>query len=69
MANRSPNSYRSLSKIKDRCNKINYQELIDIAQIWADAALNLTAKDLKMMQRLVKRQTTNSKQQTANSKI
>ncbi|WP_306292407.1 hypothetical protein [Solemya velum gill symbiont] len=34
------------------------KELLDIAEIWADAALKLTAKDLKMMQRLVKRQNT-----------
>ncbi|MBE9527135.1 MAG: crotonase/enoyl-CoA hydratase family protein [Proteobacteria bacterium] len=56
-ARRSPNTYRSISKVKDICNKIPYEELVDIANVWADAALNLTDKDLRMMERLVSRQT------------
>lgn len=56
-ANRSPNSYKAMQKIRDLCNPVDYQELVAIAEIWADAALKLTAKDLRMMQRLVRRQT------------
>ena len=56
-ARRSPNTYRSISKVKDICNQIPYEELVDIASVWADAALNLTEKDLRMMERLVNRQT------------
>ena len=55
-AKRSPNSYRAMSKIKDICNPVSYQELVDIANVWADSALNLTNKDLRMMERLVNRQ-------------
>ena len=55
-ASKSPNTYKAMSKIKDMCNDLSYEELEGIAGIWADAALNLTAKDLKMMERLVKRQ-------------
>ncbi len=55
-ARRSKNTYRSMQKVKDVCNSVSYSELVEIARIWADAALNLTDKDLKMMQRLVKRQ-------------
>ncbi len=54
---KSPNSYKSMNKISDLCNPVNYDELIAIAELWADAALNLTEKDIKMMHRLVKRQT------------
>ncbi|MBL4638458.1 MAG: crotonase/enoyl-CoA hydratase family protein [Proteobacteria bacterium] len=54
--NRSPNSYKAMAKVKDICNPVSYEELVAIANVWADAALNLTAKDLKMMTRLVKRQ-------------
>ncbi|MFW5450185.1 MAG: crotonase/enoyl-CoA hydratase family protein [Methylophagaceae bacterium] len=57
-ARRAPNSYRAMSKVKDISNNISYQELIDIAQVWANAALNLSSKDLKMMKRLINRQTT-----------
>jgi len=54
--NKSPNSYKAMAKVKDICNPVSYEELVAIANVWADAALNLTAKDLKMMTRLVKRQ-------------
>jgi len=55
-ANRSSNSYQAMRKVKDICNTISYKELADIAEIWADAALNLTSKDIRMMKRLVNRQ-------------
>jgi DSF synthase len=55
---RSPNTIRAMRKVKDVTNPITKKELLDIAEIWADAALNLSAKDIKMMQRLVKRQDT-----------
>ena len=55
-ANRYSNSYSSIRKVRDICNKISYDELIDIAKIWTDAAFKLTEKDLKMMGRLVNRQ-------------
>ncbi|NQZ53952.1 MAG: crotonase/enoyl-CoA hydratase family protein [Piscirickettsiaceae bacterium] len=59
-ARRSPNSYQAMAKVKDISNNISYQELIDIAQVWAEAALNLTSKDLKMMERLINRQNSKS---------
>jgi len=55
-ANRYSNSYNAIRKVRDICNKISYDELIDVAKIWADAAFKLTENDLKMMGRLVKRQ-------------
>jgi DSF synthase len=53
---RSPNSYRSMRQVVDICNPITYEEMVNIGTIWADAALALTEKDLRMMARLVKRQ-------------
>lgn len=53
---RSPNTYKAMAKIKDLTNTVSYQELVDIANIWADTALLLTKKDLRMMERLVSRQ-------------
>lgn len=55
-ANRYSNSYGAIRKVRDICNKISYDELIDIAKIWTDSAFKLTDKDLKMMGRLIKRQ-------------
>ncbi len=59
-AKKSPNSYKAMARIKDLCNSVNYDELVAIGNIWADAALNLTSKDLRMMSRLVSRQTAKS---------
>lgn len=55
-AKKSPNAYRAMSKVKDICNPVSYEELSAIAGVWADAALNLTQKDIRMMSRLVSRQ-------------
>ncbi len=55
-ASRSRNTYQSMRKVKDICNQISYEELEEVANVWTDAALQLSAKDLKMMGRLVRRQ-------------
>jgi DSF synthase len=56
-AARSNNTFKSMQKLKDICNQVSYKELVDIATVWADAAMKLTSKDLRMMDRLVRRQT------------
>lgn len=56
-ANRKSNSHRAIRKVKDICNPISYKELLDITKIWAESALQITDKDLRMMERLVMRQT------------
>ena len=55
-ASRYSNSYSAIRKVRDICNVISYDELIDVAKIWVDAAFKLTEKDLKMMSRLIDRQ-------------
>ncbi len=55
-AAKASNTYRSMQKVKDICNQITYKELADIAIVWADSALKLTPRDLRMMERLVRRQ-------------
>ena len=55
-AKRSKNTLKILRKVKDICDLVSYGELKDIATVWADAALNLTSKNLRMMERLVRRQ-------------
>ncbi|WP_413698916.1 hypothetical protein ACLKMH_15260 [Psychromonas sp. KJ10-10] len=62
-ANRKSNSYQAIRKVRDICDRIPYQELLDITKVWVDSALQITDKDLRMMERLVMRQTAkNSKQ-------
>lgn len=41
-------------------NSVPYTELLEVAKLWVDAALNLTERDLKTMMRLVRAQTAKS---------
>lgn len=50
------NGMQALQAARKRYHSIDYSELIDIAEIWVDAAMNLTSKDLKMMHRIVNAQ-------------
>jgi len=60
-ADRRSNSYQAIRKVKDICNPITYKELLDITKVWVDSALNITDKDLRMMEKLVMRQTAKNK--------
>jgi DSF synthase len=53
---RSRNGLAALSAVRRRVHRIEFSELLDIVQIWVDAALRLNPRDLKLMQRLVSRQ-------------
>jgi DSF synthase len=55
--NKSYNGYRALRAAKNCVNPITYDELLNITEIWVDAALRLEPRDLRMMERLVSRQT------------
>lgn len=61
-AERAANGYRAMREVKEICDPITYQELLNITTIWAKAALQLEKRDLRMMERLVTHQ--NNKQQT-----
>jgi DSF synthase len=53
---RSRNGLVGIAAARRRVNGIAYQELLDVVHLWVDAALRLTSRDLKLMQRLVSRQ-------------
>ena len=53
---RRSNGYIALQKARHRLNPVTYQELMDITGIWVDAALQLNARDLKVMDRFVRSQ-------------
>lgn len=55
-AEHAANGYRAMREVKDMCNPVSYQELLDITTIWVEAALRLEKRDLRMMERLVSRQ-------------
>jgi len=54
--NRAKNGIRSFRQAKMQSNPVTYSELENIVHIWVDAALRLDTKDLRMIERLVKRQ-------------
>ena len=59
----SDNGFQAMMLARQRCNPVTYQELEDIVHIWVDAALRLTTRDLKMMERLIKAQQAKMQQQ------
>jgi DSF synthase len=53
---RSRNGMQALAATRRRVHSITFEELLDVVQIWVDAALRINLRDLKLMQRLVSRQ-------------
>jgi DSF synthase len=53
---RMRNGLAALSATRRRVHSISFEELLDVVQIWVDAALRINLRDLKLMQRLVSRQ-------------
>ncbi|MCC7547650.1 MAG: crotonase/enoyl-CoA hydratase family protein [Burkholderiales bacterium] len=53
---RSRNGLSAIAAARRRVNGIAYEELMDVVRLWVEAALRLTGRDLKLMQRLVTRQ-------------
>ena len=50
--NQQYGGYQAVRRIRQRCQPINYQELIEITAQWVDTAMQLTGKDLRTMDRL-----------------
>ncbi|GBL47504.1 RpfF protein [Sulfuriferula multivorans] len=53
---RSLNSFQAIQRAKQRVNPLTVEELYEITEIWVDAALRLSERDLKIMERLVRAQ-------------
>jgi DSF synthase len=51
------NGYLSYRDVTSLVNPVPYAELLGITEIWVDAALRLDSRDIRMMERLVSRQT------------
>lgn len=53
---RAANGRRGIEAIARETNPLKHEELVRVVELWADAALKLTDRDLKMMDRLVRAQ-------------
>jgi DSF synthase len=51
------NGIMALRAAREISQPVSYDELVRITEVWVDAALRLEPKDLRMMERLVSRQT------------
>lgn len=53
---RKSNAFQAIQKVRQRFNPVTYDEMMDVIHIWVNAALKLTEKDLKVMDRFVRSQ-------------
>jgi len=53
---RSRNGLSGIARVRRRVNPVSLRELLDVVDLWADCALGLSNRDLRLMQRLVARQ-------------
>lgn len=53
---RRSNGFLAVQKARHRFNPVTHEEMMDITTVWVDAALKLTEKDLKVMDRFVRSQ-------------
>lgn len=51
--NRHANGHLAMRRVRDRVCPVSYNELLDGVEIWVDAALRLTPRDLRIMNRIV----------------
>ena len=64
---KSRNGILALRSAREVSQPVSYDELIRITEIWVDAALRLESKDLRMMERLVSRQTSKAEAPAATA--
>ena len=53
---RAANGRRGIEAIGKELNPLKHEELVRVVELWADAALKLTDRDLRMMDRLIRAQ-------------
>ena len=63
--NRARNGFRAVRGVRAHVHPITYRELLDITEMWVEAALRLEHRDLRMMERLVNRQSQKSEAEAA----
>src|SRR5437870_2706695 len=53
---KTPNGRRAIEMVRREVEPVTHEELMRVVGIWADAALRLSERDLRMMERLVRAQ-------------
>jgi DSF synthase len=53
---KAPNGHRAIEMVRREVEPVTHDELMRVVNIWADAALRLTERDLRLMERLIRAQ-------------
>lgn len=57
---KAPNGRRAIEMVRREVEPITHDELMSVVRIWADTALRLSERDVRLMERLVRAQDRNS---------
>jgi DSF synthase len=57
---KAPNGRRAVEMVRREVEPVTHDELMRVVNIWADTALRLTERDLRLMERLVRAQSKNA---------
>jgi len=66
---RAANGRRAIEMVRREIEPVTYDELMRVAGIWADAALRLSERDLRMMERLVRAQNKSAELELVSSTV
>jgi DSF synthase len=53
---RANNSYQAIHKVRQIIHPLQYDELLQVAKVWLDAAMRLSERDLRVMERIAQSQ-------------
>lgn len=51
------NAYMAIKNVREKVHPVSHEDLMDVCKYWVEIAMNLSDRDLKLMERLVKAQT------------
>jgi len=66
---KNANGRQGFERARNEVNPVTRQELLNVVDIWADTALKLSDRDLKMMERLVRAQLRNAESQHLDADV
>jgi DSF synthase len=66
---KAANGRRAIEMVRREVDPVTREELMRVVEIWADAALRLTERDLRMMDRIVRVQSKNAELEVVSSNV
>src|SRR5436190_7760224 len=66
---KAANGRRAIEMVRREVDPVTREELMNVVEIWADAALRLSERDLRMMDRLVRAQSKNADLELVSSNV